>query len=208
MRQIGRTVGELRRMSSELTREFQDELAPLQELQSELTGAPKVEQKVTSKPQQPAVAVKPMPSPTSVAPPEGLQPPSSLTTSQTAGESRSSSAPAVHPEKANLSEETAVLKSEMVTSATDEAAHGAEDGEGTPILSGMVVEIPEQLSSAAVSGSTLEAVSIRPSEATDVLTSAETAVPSDGVALSAKTKGKLQDSPEVSPTTPSSSSAE
>jgi len=208
MRQIGRTVGELRRMSSELTREFQEELAPLQELQSELTGAPKAEQKTTSKPQQPAATVKPMSSPTSIAPPEGLQPPSSPTTSQAAGESKSSSTPVAHPKKAHSSEEAAVLKSEMVTFVATEAVHGPEDREGTPILSETAVEIPEQLSSTAVSGSTLEAVSIHPSETTDVLASTEMAAPSDGVVPFAKTEEKLQDSPGASPTTPPSSSVE
>jgi len=73
MRQIGRTVGELRRMSSALTAEFKEELAPLQEVSDELTLVPKKEEKRgDGKTQQPAAATKVAPSPAPTAAPEGL----------------------------------------------------------------------------------------------------------------------------------------
>ncbi len=76
MRQIGRTAGELRRMSSDLTAEFKEGLAPLQEVSNELTLTPKKEEKkADQKTQQPVTTTKTASSSAPTAAPEGLQPP-------------------------------------------------------------------------------------------------------------------------------------
>ncbi len=130
MRQIGRTVGELRRMSSELTREFQDELAPLQEIQSELTGTPKAGQKAADKPPQPATAAKPTPPPSaasaSQAAREAAKPPASSPSAAQEKADPSAGAAASAPEAPSLVKAAAAEEGTAAATPSDETAPQAE----------------------------------------------------------------------------------
>ncbi|MCS7221237.1 MAG: Sec-independent protein translocase protein TatB [Anaerolineae bacterium] len=190
MRQIGRVVGELRRMSSEITREFQEELAPLQEIQSELTGTLKTGQKAAEKPQPPTTAIRPAP-PSALTASAGEQSPSSVAAQTTSGPEKSTG-PVNLPEKVGSSEETATPKPEAITTSGGELPQNVQDKSVTPTLS----ELPT------------EAAPAYPTEASDAPMAVETRASSNGPILSVEAKGELPGASKVLPSEPHLSSAE
>lgn len=208
MRQIGRTVGELRRMSSELTREFQEELAPLQELQSELTGTPKAGPKALEKPQQPTTAAKPMPPSASTASPTGPRPPSSAATAQVTSGSERPSAPVTSSEKASLSREAVPSRPEIAASVMKGGSPSAQDMSIGPASSEPASGTSEQSQPITASEPAAEVPSAHANEASNTPVTAEMIAPSNGPHPLVETKEELEGAPAVLPIEAPPSSAE